>query len=1157
MTLLVFLTGLATSSGQSYTLSTANCTATSNVISFDVMVTNTGPGALNLQAATIRLTHATGLVPTTGVNTFTFAYVQDGQSDAPLMWPPTSTVTATYTAAVRQMSVGSGTTAYANNGNGSCNGVAPSLPIGVPKKIGRFSLTISNTLGQGFNPGANVGLTWATTASANMFLNCATTVSLATALTKTLSTPCAMSIPSSCAISASIEGSTQPTCFGGSNGTATASSTGSVGAATYTWSTIPQQVGATASGLAAGTYTVTATDPNTPGCTSTATVTIGQPAQLTTTESISSCDSYFWPVNGQTYTESGTYTATTNDGANGCSVVHTLNLVITTSSSTTTTISACDHYVWSVNGTDYTASGTYTNVVGCHTDVLVLTITPSTSNTTTITACDTYTWSVDGNTYTASGTYTNTVGCHTEILALTINPTPATPVVTVVNNCDATTTLSTSASGSLLWSNGATTSSITVSTAGTYTVTATANGCPSAPGSGVAAPVAVLSASYSAGTIACFGGSTSVTISAADGTPAYVGTGVFTQFAGTAVYSVTDANGCSASVTVTLTQPAKVEGTTTTTASSCAGSDGTATVSATGGNGSYTYLWSNGQTSATATGLAIGTYTVIITDGNGCTGSASATVGGSGGSPATPGAISGPSGACRNSVGIVYSVAPVAGATSYVWSLPGGATGSSTTNSITVAFDNTYAGGFICVAAVNLCGTGLQSCMSIPVIATYASQPAVISGPAVACGPGTYTYSTTSANALSYIWTVTGTGVSIVSGQGTNTVQVSVPAGFGQGSIQVRGSNCYGLSPVRGMTITGIPTHSNAVSGPQFVCANNTATYTMPVVPGASTYTWSITGGATLVTSGQTSTTTSATFAMGPSWTSGTVTITVGNGCGTYSRSFVVNSVPTQPGSISGPGFANCGTSNVTYSIAAVAGATSYSWTVPAGVSIVTNSGLSITVNFTGAFTTQGNICVTANNSCGSGVARCYTVTSRPAPPVVTGPTAVCKSQSAVTYSLTPVSGATSYSWSVTGGASIAPSGTSAIVNYNTALSSSAIVRANALNACGASSPGGVTVNVSLFCRDAQDAVATATELTAFPNPTNGKATVAFTAGAKAKYVVKVTDLLGNVIVSDVITAVEGYNTQEIDMSQVAKGLYMVSLTAEDGQSQTLRLVVE
>jgi hypothetical protein len=84
-----------------------------------------------------------------------------------------------------------------------------------------------------------------------------------------------------------------------------------------------------------------------------------------------------------------------------------------------------------------------------------------------------------------------------------------------------------------------------------------------------------------------------------------------------------------------------------------------------------------------------------------------------------------------------------------------------------------------------------------------------------------------------------------------------------------------------------------------------------------------------------------------------------------------------------------------------------------------------------------------------------------------------------------------------------------------------------------------------------------ATELTAFPNPTNGKATVAFTAGAKAKYVVKVTDLLGNVIVSDVITAVEGYNTQEIDMSQVAKGLYMVSLTAEDGQSQTLRLVVE
>ncbi len=64
------------------------------------------------------------------------------------------------------------------------------------------------------------------------------------------------------------------------------------------------------------------------------------------------------------------------------------------------------------------------------------------------------------------------------------------PVVTVVNNCGmGTTTLSTTALGSLLWSTGATTSSITVSKAGSYTVKSTLNGCVSALGTGVANPI--------------------------------------------------------------------------------------------------------------------------------------------------------------------------------------------------------------------------------------------------------------------------------------------------------------------------------------------------------------------------------------------------------------------------------------------------------------------------------------------------------------------------------------------------------------------------------------------------------------------------------------------------------------------------------------------
>jgi hypothetical protein len=67
--------------------------------------------------------------------------------------------------------------------------------------------------------------------------------------------------------------------------------------------------------------------------------------------------------------------------------------------------------------------------------------------------------------------------------------TPTAPVVNVVNNCDGTSTLSTTATGTLLWSTGESTASITVQTAATYTVTTTnASGCTSLQGSGVAAP---------------------------------------------------------------------------------------------------------------------------------------------------------------------------------------------------------------------------------------------------------------------------------------------------------------------------------------------------------------------------------------------------------------------------------------------------------------------------------------------------------------------------------------------------------------------------------------------------------------------------------------------------------------------------------------------
>jgi len=90
--------------------------------------------------------------------------------------------------------------------------------------------------------------------------------------------------------------------------------------------------------------------------------------------------------------------------------------------------------------------------------------------------------------------------------------------------------------------------------------------------------------------------------------------------AGIYVITVTDTHGCTDTDTVNITEPPAliVDETVSVVPPSCYdGHDGTATVTVTSGD-SPTYLWSNGQTTATATGLSAGFYTVTITSANGC-----------------------------------------------------------------------------------------------------------------------------------------------------------------------------------------------------------------------------------------------------------------------------------------------------------------------------------------------------------------------------------------------------------------------------------------------------------------------------------------------------------------------------------------------------------
>ena len=185
------------------------------------------------------------------------------------------------------------------------------------------------------------------------------------------------------------------------------------------------------------------------------------------------------------------------------------------------------------------------------------------------------------------------------------------------------------------WSNGAVSAAITSLTAGTYTVTITdANGCTDAASVSITEPSALSATTTSTSNVSCNGASDgAIDISVSGGTTTYAyawSNGATTEdltglSAGTYTVTVTDANGCTASLSETITQPTSVSATISGSSNpTCNGfADGSATSAASGGTSPYTYSWSNATTAANASNLAAGTYSVTITDANGCTDSAS------------------------------------------------------------------------------------------------------------------------------------------------------------------------------------------------------------------------------------------------------------------------------------------------------------------------------------------------------------------------------------------------------------------------------------------------------------------------------------------------------------------------------------------------------
>ncbi|HEU4608937.1 MAG TPA: hypothetical protein VFS31_12565, partial [Chitinophagaceae bacterium] len=144
---------------------------------------------------------------------------------------------------------------------------------------------------------------------------------------------------------------------------------------------------------------------------------------------------------------------------------------------------------------------------------------------------------------------------------------------------------------------------------------------------------------------------------------------------------------------------------------------------------------------------------------------------------------------------------------------------------------------------------------------------------------------------------------------------------------------------------------------------------------------------------------------------------------------------------------------NVSYSVPAIANATSYSWTLPAGATIVSGAGTrSVVINFSKTANT-GDITVAGTNDCGNGIAKSLYVTVNPLPldaGNISGENTICQGQTGVTYTVPAITYATGYVWTVPAGASIVSGANtnSITVDFsNAAVSGNVTVKGN--NSCG------------------------------------------------------------------------------------------------------------
>ena len=510
-----------------------------------------------------------------------------------------------------------------------------------------------------------------------------------------------------------------------------------------------------------------------------------------------------------------------------------------------------------------------------------------------------------------------------------------------------------------------------------------------------------LTVSATTQSVACYGASNgSATVSTSGGTGPYTytwspgnlnGASQSSLAANTYTVSVKDNNGCTGTGTVNITQPASALTATITDShpANCGGNNGSATAGESGGTPIYTYSWSPyGGTASIAHNLGGGTYTVAITDANGCVATATVLIADN---VTTPTLSVNSATICAGST----TTLTANGAPSYTWSAApelSATTGSVVVASPTVTTSYTVTGG------LGTCTASVVSNVAVNSIPTL-----TVTAPALVCLGQTINLGV-SPSATSYTWS----GPNSFS---DNTQNPSIPnattANSGTYSITITDNGCSSTSSVSVTVVANPSITVNSVS----ICIGDSATLH---ATGASSYTWSPATGL--------STTTGSVVTTKPSTlTIYTVTGTVGTCTAQAGTATVtVNTPPT----VSVNSATICAGSSATLT---ATGANTYTWSPSTGLSATTGS----VVNASPVTPSTYSVIGTDANGCKDAAIADIAVNASPT--VTVNNAIICQGDSAALTA----GGATSYTWtpstglSATTGTLVMASPSGIITNYS------------------------------------------------------------------------------------------------------------------------------